>query len=115
MSEVEVTLQRCYSGRDAVDPHFGMPLFLIHGSRLGAVWAYNERHLSELIAYVQATLRVRQCAGNRSMFSRLPAWMKLAKNRGSVLKSLQKLGTLSAKDASCRKPPDSRHIEPSRT
>lgn len=76
----------------AFDPHFGMPLRLAVNTRLGVVWAYNARHLAELKAYVSATLRERT-RGNitRSLFARLPAWIKLARNRDSVLQAISRL------------------------
>jgi hypothetical protein len=93
-SQVEVKQQRAYPIDHAVDPHFGMPLHLVQDSRLGSVWAYNERHLNELCAYVRAKLRVRRGGGTRAMFASLPAWMKLAKNRAPVLRCLQRLRAL---------------------
>jgi DNA-directed RNA polymerase subunit RPC12/RpoP len=93
-SPVQVHAERAGSTNPAVDPHFGMPLYLVHSLRLGTVWAYNEHHLCELRLYVRATLRVRQGGGNRAMFSRIPVWMKLAKNREPVTRALQKLDVL---------------------
>jgi hypothetical protein len=71
-----------------------MPLYLVHPCRFGTVWAYSERHLCELRLYVRAKLRVRQGGGNGAMFSRLPIWMKLAKNREAVIRALQRLDAL---------------------
>lgn len=76
------------------DPHFGLPLRFITNTRYGTVWAYNLKHLDELSRYVGAKLRERQGAGNGSMFSRLPKWMKLAKHREEIAKALGKLSAL---------------------
>ncbi len=76
---------------EAADPHFGLPLRLTTTTRLGPVWVYNGRHLLALQDYVQATLRERNGSSNRSMFSRLPAWMKLARNRETMLRALKRL------------------------
>ena len=92
-SDVQVTSHRALESGSGFDPHFGMPLYLSQDCRFGPVWAYNERHLCELIYYVEAKLRVRQGGGNKAMFSRLPKWMKLAKNREPVLKVLKRLGS----------------------
>jgi hypothetical protein len=59
------------------------------------LWALNEDHLSYLEEYVEATLR--EAYPNSTMASRLPDWMKSAKNREDVLKCIRKLrGTLPA-------------------
>jgi len=63
---------------------------------LGEVWAYNFRHLAQLHCYVAATLRDERHGGNASWSSRLPAWMKAAKNREPVLKALDRLAAIAA-------------------
>ncbi|MDR7333724.1 hypothetical protein [Roseateles asaccharophilus] len=79
-------------GTDCLDPHFGMPLCLVDTGRHGAVWAYNAAHLQVMKAHVDATLRERGLnAGNASLLSRLPGWMKEAKNRDAVSRRLRKL------------------------
>lgn len=79
-------------GSEAIDPHFGQPLLLVDEGRHGCLWAYNRNHLEELRRYVAATLRERSpAAGNGSMASRLPAWLKSAKNRESILKRIERL------------------------
>jgi len=80
------------NGSEAIDPHFGQPLLFVDEGRHGCLWAYNLNHLDELRRYVAATLRERSSdAGNKSMASRLPAWIKSAKNRASVLKRIKRL------------------------
>lgn len=93
VSAVEVHLSACRSigGNPAFDPHFGLPLLLVEATRTGTLWVYNLRHLRALRAYVEASLRTHGPVSNRSMFSRLPAWMKLARNRTLVLRHLQRL------------------------
>jgi hypothetical protein len=96
-SETTVPLEvyRVYEQAIGTDPHFGMPLLLAAVGRHGVVWAYNAQHLGALKAYVMASLRVRASfTGNGSMFSRLPAWLKLAKNRESVCRRIAKLERL---------------------
>ncbi|HEX4497727.1 MAG TPA: hypothetical protein VIE43_18785 [Thermoanaerobaculia bacterium] len=90
-SDVTVKVMRAQSDDHCVDPHFGLPLLLRDQSRLGVVWAYNARHLAELRGYIQAKQRVRRPSSHQSMFSRLPSWMKLAKNRETVLKSITRI------------------------
>lgn len=80
------------NGNEAIDPHFGQPLLFVDEGRHGCLWAYNLNHLDELRRYVAATLRERSSdAGNKSMASRLPAWVKSAKNRASILKRIERL------------------------
>jgi Zn ribbon nucleic-acid-binding protein len=54
-------------------------------------WAKNKEHLLFLESYIRATLRERSPYLNRSLASRLPAWMTSAKNRKEVLKCIEKL------------------------
>ncbi|MBN7136114.1 hypothetical protein A7A76_15325 [Lysobacter enzymogenes] len=90
-SEVEVRMHP-HRGAEPRDPHLGLPLRLLEPTRHGLLWAYNAEHLDELQRYVAATQRERlRSAGNASMISRLPAWMKLARHRATVLKALQRL------------------------
>lgn len=91
-SIVSLQPHKLYEATESIDPHFGLPLLLVEASRFGPVWAYNAEHLAVLKGYISATLRERtSSAGNKSLFSRLPAWMKAAKNRDSVSKRLAKL------------------------
>jgi hypothetical protein len=91
---VAAKLSRTRAGDGCRDPHFGLPLRLSVDTRFGAVWAYNQKHVAELSAYVTAKLRVRQISYNSAMFSRLPKWMKLAKHRGEISKALAKLAAI---------------------
>lgn len=79
-----------------VDAYFGLPLWLQIevGDRL--LWAHNDRHLQFIKSFVQATIRERsdgpgQGWRNQSVISRLPEWIKLAKNRKRVLKAIELL------------------------
>ncbi|EQM80703.1 hypothetical protein L681_11200 [Stenotrophomonas maltophilia MF89] len=78
--------------RDAepADPHFGLPLRLVEPTRAGLLWAYNAEHLQALHEYAGATLRESR-GHHRSMFSRLPQWMKLARNRVLLQRAVERL------------------------
>ncbi|KQZ60242.1 hypothetical protein ASD53_03560 [Lysobacter sp. Root559] len=89
-SMVEVSAQRLHVA-DGRDPHFGLPLRLIETTSAGPLWVYNRAHLEELRRYVGAQQRERRVLANRSMISRLPTWIKLARNRGYVLRMLDRL------------------------
>lgn len=63
------------------------------------LWAFNEEHLRYLKEYIQAKLRERKRDeklgwSNKSLESCLPNWLKSAKNREKILKSIQKLEKL---------------------
>ena len=69
---------------------FNAPLWLdtecCGGNRL---WAMNESHLDYLAAYVSETQREREFPFGLEY--KLPKWMKLAKNRDEVLRSIDRL------------------------
>lgn len=80
----------------AVDWYFHLPLWLQIPCCGETLWAYNSNHLRFLESYVGALLRERlrdEDGGwsNRSLASRLPSWIKHAKNRAEILKCLEKL------------------------
>lgn len=55
------------------------------------LWALNLDHLNFLEKYVEAELRERIPNINKSVASRLPQWIKSAKNRDEILKCIRKL------------------------
>lgn len=69
----------------------GLPLFLTSDVSGNALWAYNLVHLAEIEAYVTAVIRERQPNRNASFASRLPAWVKSAKNRAAVQKACKRM------------------------
>lgn len=77
------------------EPFFGQPLWLQTRCAGEVLWAYNGEHVTELTAYVGAHVRERgPTRPTRSMFARLPSWMKLARNRAVVLAGLERLSAL---------------------
>nr|WP_164138631.1 hypothetical protein [Stenotrophomonas maltophilia] len=88
-SEVDVTLSR-WRGNEAIDPDFGLPLRLVEKTAAGMLWAYNAGHLQALHDYATATLR-EGSGHHRSMFSCLPQWMKLARNRVLLQRAVERL------------------------
>lgn len=97
-SEVSVVLEPVRDD-EAIDPHFGMPLRLLEKTRAGLLWAYNEAHLLALRDYAAAPLRETARVANGSMFSRLPRWMKLARNRVLLQKATERLLSQAANEA----------------
>ncbi|MET9959493.1 hypothetical protein ABZ128_10495 [Streptomyces sp. NPDC006326] len=77
------------------DPFFRRPLWLQTRCAGRILWAYNEEHIEALAAYVGAQLRERYTSPTRSMFARLPAWMKSSDRREEVLAGLTTLGKLA--------------------
>ena len=73
------------------DWYFQRPLWLQISTCGKTLWAYNLQHLDLLESYVSAKLRERKPNVNRSVASRLPNWIKLAKNRDEILKAIGKL------------------------
>ncbi len=74
------------------EPVFGLSLALAEPVMPGkSVWAYNRAHLAELKVYIAAQLRERRQAGSASYFSRLPTWIKSARNRAKVMKAVAKI------------------------
>jgi hypothetical protein len=81
-------------GSDGRDPYLRLPLRLQARTRHGVLYAYNAVHLDWIEAFVAAPLRERRIAtgrANRSIASRLPAWVKAAKNREDVLRALARM------------------------
>ena len=105
---VRLTCPHC--GHSATDPHrhsleladyeagrpaFGAPLWL-SAECCGAhqLWAVNTQHLDYLADYISETQRNRAFPsppGNRQLGYKLPAWMKAAKHRDEVLRTLTRL------------------------
>jgi hypothetical protein len=84
------------SAREPFDDYFGLPLWLVEICRGRPLWFLNARHLHEVESFVRADLRERAPDvkfgwANQSWASRLPAWVKSAKYRTDVLRSLATL------------------------
>ncbi len=73
----------------------GSKLWLSTETRHGLFYAYNFDHLDHIEAYVRATLRkvAFEPGGirNQAVTSRLPPWVKSAKNRAEVLKTIDRM------------------------
>jgi hypothetical protein len=84
-----------WSGRVAdsapVDHSTGLPLWLQSPCAGHVLWAWNAWHLDFIERYVSADLRERTPNINMSLASRLPRWIKSAKNRDAVLKGIARL------------------------
>lgn len=86
---------------DSVDWCFHLPLWLKAPCCGHELWAYNHEHLEWLGDFIGAKLRERNMDDeygwrNQSLASRLPGWMKQAKNREKVLDVINKLKQKSA-------------------
>lgn len=80
----------------ATSPWFQLRLLLNTSTTHGDIWVYNVHHLHQLRCYVAATVRDERHSQHASWSSRLPTWMKTAKNRDMVLKALDKLAQIAA-------------------
>lgn len=80
------------------DPFLRQPLWLQTDIDGQVLWAYNERHLDYLEAYVAARLREGYLTANHAriwmaMADRLPTWLKAANNRERILRSIARMRT----------------------
>lgn len=73
------------------DWYFQMPLWLQTECCGEILWALNQKHLEFIENYVADKMRKRTPNINRSLASRLPNWIKSAKNRREILKAIGKL------------------------
>ncbi|CAN5499945.1 hypothetical protein BH10ACT3_BH10ACT3_04610 [soil metagenome] len=76
---------------EGTDPMFGLDLWLRAPFRGDLLWAYNAEHLQFLKNYVTARVREREPKQNSSLASRLPKWIKSAKNRDDLVAAIEKL------------------------
>jgi hypothetical protein len=74
-----------------VDSCFGLPLRLQTSCAGRTLWAFNARHLAYVKEYLQADLRERRVMRNASVASRLPGWLKSAKNRDEAVRAAGRL------------------------
>ncbi|WP_432126924.1 hypothetical protein [Streptomyces sp. bgisy082] len=99
------TRERGHPGRvgggpdGAEDPFFRRPLWLQTRCAGRVLWAYDEKHVDALAAYVGARLRERHASPTAAMFARLPVWMKSAARRDEVLAGLTTLRALADRSA----------------
>jgi len=81
-----------YNDSGVIDPAFGLPLWYQGKVKGDIIWAYNLRHLTEIRNYVQATLRERSTDKFKmTMVEKLPDFIKVAKNRQEVLKTIERM------------------------
>lgn len=95
--EDKPTLEKCYKVKpDAkglkTDPYYGFPLWFQTEVKGHLFWGYNREHLVEIEAYVKADLREVDINGRSyRMVTRLPSFIKEAKNRETVLKAIERM------------------------
>lgn len=84
-------IEYIYDNKEITEPYFGCPLWLQTNFKDDILWAFNREHLEHIRKYVVAKLRERQFSGSQSLVERLPQFIKSAKNRDEILKSIAKL------------------------
>jgi hypothetical protein len=92
------------------DGIFHLPLWLQAPCCGHVLWAHNARHLQFLKDYVGAELREHRRDPehgwlNKSLASRLPKWMQLARHRNEILRVIEKLEQRLLDGQSRRSPP----------
>jgi hypothetical protein len=93
--EYEAINTRCYANSNlAIDPYFGLQLWLQISLDNNIFWAYNFNHLAYLKIYVSAKLRDEKGISKYSMTQKLPNFIKLAKNRSKIVKMIERLEKL---------------------
>lgn len=84
-----------WGAENPTDSYFGANLWLQTDCAGKSLWAFNRRHLEYLEEFVSAKHRQRNPNSdtwmNSSLASRLPKWLKSAKNREQVLKAISVL------------------------
>ncbi|UUM27138.1 hypothetical protein NQU59_15960 [Acinetobacter colistiniresistens] len=79
------------------DPFFGYRLYLTTETRHGLIFVYNTEQLNDLKAYISAELRQRTYTNkNKAYLSRLPSWIKSARNRKEILKAILRLEQMAS-------------------
>ena len=103
--ERRLVCRSCGLSRIDTGPHWGTrrrgqgcyrpALWLRAETRHGELWAYNLEHLDVIRRFVAADLRERapwyDTGRKMTLVARLPAWIKSAKNRGEVLRAIDRL------------------------
>lgn len=72
------------------DPCFGKPLWLQIPCCGEILWAYNSRHLNVLERFIAASVR-ENASWTNGFVQRLPAWIKVGKNREKLLAGIARL------------------------
>ena len=89
--KTEKYIEQYTSDTSITDPVFNLPLRLQTNVKGNVLWAYNKDHLQDIRDYVASGLRERQESSFSTMVEKLPGFIKSAKNREAVLKSIDKL------------------------
>ena len=79
------------NSKQAIDPYFGLQLWLQTHVGQNVLWAYNFEHLQYLKTYVSAKLREAAEGGKYSLAWKLPNFIKVSKNRDKILKVIDRL------------------------
>ncbi|MEM6988455.1 MAG: hypothetical protein AAF499_18215 [Pseudomonadota bacterium] len=92
----KTSLQSNWRQSPARDDYFNAVLWLRESLGRNELWAYNPRHLDLIEQFVAAKHRQRTRDNvlgwaNRRFTSRLPAWIKAAKNRQDILKTIERI------------------------
>ncbi|TGL75985.1 hypothetical protein [Leptospira yasudae] len=90
-SKVKLDLIREVSTYKVTDPYFGLSLWLQKTVNNHTLWFYNYEHLQDIKEYIQAGLREKIPDNKRTMFTKLPKWIKSAKQREKIIESIVQL------------------------
>lgn len=73
------------------DPYFGYPLWFQSEIKGNLFWGYNREHLVEIKTYIESDLREVSMSRGYKMVTRLPHFIKNAKNRDIVVRTIDHL------------------------
>jgi len=80
-----------YNPSDGYEPYFGYTLYLQENVGQNNLIAFSKKHAEDLAEYIEAEDRPSPENSKWAMVNRLPKWVKLAKNRASVLKAINRM------------------------
>jgi hypothetical protein len=92
VKETNEILTKRYDMESGNDPYYGFKLVLQKDIGFKTLWFYNPDHLTYIESFLKAKIIEKSTkAGNNSIISRLPAWVKSSKTRDTLLKAIQKI------------------------
>lgn len=80
-----------YIKDEAYDPYFGLELILKFEIKDNVIWFYNFEHLNYIKTYLLSNVKDDTKAYKYSLIFKLPKFVKLAKNKDYIIKSMLKL------------------------
>ena len=91
-NELEISWSIIHLTKDPIDPYLGLNLWYQKNIKNNILWFYNIEHMEYIEDYISSTIRERGLYnGKYSIITNLPTWIKDAKNRSTILKTIKQL------------------------